>query len=193
MAEGEGIRLIALGGHARSPSFTRAALELMVDGAKGAGAQVSILDLEQDRLPLFFEDEEASAPVEQFRAAIQDTDGLLVATPVYHDSYSGVLKGALDLLHTELSEKHVALAAVAGGRWGSGQALEHLRAVFREMGAWVLPRQVVITRSSEAFDAEGRPVDPEMGERLRAVGAELARHCARAASASPAPAAARAR
>jgi len=49
-------------------------------------------------LPAFDEDREASPPesVVAFRAAIEATDALLIATPEYNASVPGALKNALD-------------------------------------------------------------------------------------------------
>jgi NAD(P)H-dependent FMN reductase len=167
------INVVALLGSQRQESMTRLALNVALEGVRKAGLEHSLKDLGAPRLPLFEEGVTGNDPaVLQFKEAIRGCDALLVATPVYHDSYSGVLKNAIDHLYDELSDKVIGLVAVGGGRTGQGQALEHLRAVFRETNSWVLPRQVAIPSSKEAFEA-GKLKDPELEFRLLKLGQEL--------------------
>jgi NAD(P)H-dependent FMN reductase len=165
--------VVALLGSLRQDSITRLALNVALEGVRNAGLEANLQDLGAPRLPLFEEGVTSSEPtVLQFKEAIRSCDALLVATPVYHDSYSGVLKNAIDHLYDELSDKVIGLVAVGGGRTGQGQALEHLRAVFRETGSWVLPRQVAIPSAKDAFEA-GKLKDPELEWRLIKLGQEL--------------------
>jgi FMN reductase len=169
------IKVTALCGSRRPGSFTRKALAVAAEGATRAGGTVSWVDLAELDLPLFDDSPKTREHPEtmKLKAAIQSADALLVATPVYHDSLSGSLKNAFDLLYDELMDKLAALIAVGGGRVGQGQALEHLRAILRETSAWVLPRQVAVGQSKEAFDEDGRPKEKELEQRLTALGQEL--------------------
>ena len=150
-------RVIAVAGSLRPGSVTRQALAIAVEGARAAGAGIDKWDLGRPRLPLFEESARELPEVVQLKQRIKGCDALLVGTPVYHDSYSGPLKNALDFLYDELTDKVVALIAVGGGSTGQGQALEHLRAVFRETGSWTLPRQVGIGQSTERLAPAGAP------------------------------------
>lgn len=170
------LKVVALCGSPRSGSYTRMALDVAVEAATKVGAEVTMVDLAEWRLPLYEGDmasPSTDATVQRFKATVSEAQGLLVATPVYHDSFSGVLKNAIDHLYQELANKVVGLIAVAGGRAGHGLALEHLRTVFRETNTWVLPRQVPVGMSKEAFDEERKPKDPETALRLNALGQEL--------------------
>ncbi len=67
-------------------------------------------------------------------------DSYLLASPVYHNSYSGVLKNALDyLMLRDLRYRPVALAS-QGGR--STQAVDHLRVTARGLLGVAIPAQV---------------------------------------------------
>lgn len=155
-------RLLALSGSPRSPSQTLAVLELAAEGARRAGAEVEVMEL-GDAVG----GAEAQAFWERLGAAAARADGLLIATPVYHDSFSGLLKLALDGLEEGLLEgKLAALISVGGGRFGNGLALEHLRTVLRAMGVWTLPRQVVLAQAADGV------VPDELAGRLAALGRE---------------------
>ncbi|MDQ3265995.1 MAG: NAD(P)H-dependent oxidoreductase [Myxococcota bacterium] len=167
-------QILAFAGSLRTNSMTRKALEVATAASRAAGGNVTLLDLAAPRLPLL--DESATEPdpaVQAFRASVRACEALLIATPVYHDSYSGVLKNALDHLYDELADKVVALIVVGGGSNGQGQALEHLRSVFRETSSWVIPRQVIVANAAHAFGEDGRPVNLDVERRLVALGQEL--------------------
>ena len=148
-----------------------------MDAARSAGATVEEIDFSDWRLPAYDDSlitGELHPEVARLRALVGDCDALLFATPVYHDSLSGVLKLALDLIPSDLLAGRVAgLIAVGGGRHGHGLALEHLRTVLREMGVWTLPRQVIVPSAQELLDEAGRIQEPEILSRLTALGSEL--------------------
>ncbi|MCZ6788083.1 MAG: NAD(P)H-dependent oxidoreductase, partial [Planctomycetota bacterium] len=117
--------------------------------------------------------------VEKLKTAFRDADALLIATPEYHGSFSGALKNAFDLMgFDEFQGKMVALIGVAGGALGAPNALNHLRQVCRQLHAWVLPDQVSIANSKNAFDENGRPTDERVAQRLRTLGVQLVKFAA---------------
>src|SRR5262245_32135678 len=89
------MRLLGLPGSLRKASYSRAVLRgLKVE--LGAATEFEIRDL---RLPLYNEDEDgADAPeiIRQFRRAIDQSDGIVIATPEYNHGIPGVLKNALE-------------------------------------------------------------------------------------------------
>ena len=175
------VRVVGLSGSLRSPSATRMAVQYALKGAEEEGARIEVLDLAAYNLPYWgLEREEANVKaVERFRKDLRASDGIILGTPEMHGSISGVLKNALDLTGTEEFEgKMVGLVGIAGGRMGAIEALSHLRAIGRSLHAWVDPTQVSIGDSAQVFNLNGEPMDPEIGERLKSVGREVA-HFAR--------------
>lgn len=53
-----------------------------------------------------------------------------------------------------------------------------MRAIGRSLHAWVVPAQVSIGDSAEVFNLSGEPIIPEIGDRLKEVGRQVA-HFAR--------------
>jgi NAD(P)H-dependent FMN reductase len=175
------IRIIGLAGSLGAKSVTRMAVRYALAGAEYDGAQVQLLDLATWDLPFLGREQEPKAleAVQRFRAELRAADGIVLGSPEIHGSVSGVLKNALDLTDMELFEgKMLGLIGVAGGRMGASETLSHLRTIGRSLHAWVVPNQVSIAAAGKAFDARGTPVDPEVGERLRSVGRQVA-HFAR--------------
>lgn len=121
----------------------------------------------------------ATRGLERFLADLRASDGIILGSPEIHGSVSGVLKNALDLTDRGLFEgKMLGLIGVAGGRMGASETLSHLRAIGRSLHAWVVPNQVSIAAAEGAFDSDGEPLRPEVGDRLEAVGRQVA-HFAR--------------
>ncbi|MFZ5475859.1 MAG: NADPH-dependent FMN reductase [Myxococcota bacterium] len=171
------MRVLALSGSLREPSNTRRALAVSLDAAARAGAETGWLSL--DGLP--FVDgrpyDQYDGRVATFRKELLAADALLVGSPEYHGSFSGVLKNALDLVEPdELRGKLVGLVATARGDAGAMNTLNHLRQVARWVGAWVLPAQVSVPRAQEAFAPDGRVVREGLAGELEQLGAELVRY-----------------
>jgi NAD(P)H-dependent FMN reductase len=171
------VRIAALCGSLREGSYTRMALEAALRGAAESGCETELIDLRDFRLPFagipeLGETGDAARLRERIRAA----DGVLLGTPEYHGSLSGVLKNALDLTgFDEWQGKMLGLVGVSGGRMGAHEALNSLRHIGRALHAWVIPEQVSIPEAWKVFDDQGRPRDGELSQRLADVGKQVAR------------------
>lgn len=154
-------RVIGISGSLRPRSHTQSCVEIVLVGATAAGASVEFLDLRELDLPFCPGSSSALSgypDVARLRQAIQGADVVILGSPEYHGSYSGVLKNALDL--TELEDwqtKLIGLVAVSGGSMGPLGALSGLRDVGRGLHAWVMPQQVAIASAHKAFDETGQP------------------------------------
>ena len=156
--------VVAISGSLRVGNLTRRSLEIALRGAASEGARTELLDLSAMELPFCDErrDEGSYPPdVARLRRAVGRAHGILLGSPEYHGSMSGALKNALDLLgFAQLEEKMVGLVAVAGGSQSATGTLAHMRTVCRHLHAWVVPRQVSISRIGDAFTSRGAPQGP---------------------------------
>jgi len=174
---GGSVRIAGICGSLRPGSYTRLAVQIALQGAAGVGAQTELIDLGEYDL-VFCDGVGAGYPedVHRLREAVRTAQGFVLGTPIYHGSFSGVLKNALDLMgFREMEGKMIGLVGIAGGRAGAINALDSLRAVGRALHAWVLPEQVSIPEAWKAFDAAGDLKDPELEQRLLEVGRQVAR------------------
>ena len=171
------IRVIGLAGSLRAGSATRTAVKYALRGAEEEGAKTELLDLAAYDLPFLGSNREGDSmkAVDRFRADLKAADGIILGSPEIHGSISGVLKNALDLVgYDEFEGKMIGLVGVAGGRMGATETLSHMRTIGRSLHAWVVPAQVSIGDSNEAFDPQGNPTSPEVGNRLKSVGKQVA-------------------
>lgn len=174
---GGSVRIAGICGSLRPGSYTRLAVQIALQGAAGVGAQTELIDLGEYDL-VFCDGVGGGYPedVHRLREAVRTAQGFVLGTPIYHGSFSGVLKNALDLMgFREMEGKMIGLVGIAGGRAGAINALDSLRAVGRALHAWVLPEQVSIPEAWKAFDAAGDLKDPELEQRLLEVGRQVAR------------------
>lgn len=162
------VKIVAISGSLREGSYSYLALQAVAQRLRGLGTEVEILDLRQMNLP-FCNGENAYPDypdVEVLRSQVQSADGLILATPEYHGSVSGVLKNALDLMSFDhLSDKVTGLISVLGGQSNSN-ALNDLRIIMRWVHAWVIPEQVAIGQAWNAFDEDGQLKDKKLAERF---------------------------
>lgn len=162
------LKIAAIGGSLRAEGWTYAILKLALEHLQNKGIDTKLLDLRELNLPFCHGgDDYLSTPVvEQFRNEVQSSHGVLLVTPEYHGSMSGVLKNALDLIENRHIEgKVIALIAVTGGAH-STNALNTLRLICRHLHAWVLPEQLVIADVAGAFDSEGNLINKRLIEKL---------------------------
>jgi len=166
-------------GSLRPGSYTRMAVSIALEGAKEFGVQTQLIDLRDYNL-IFCDgkEDESSYPKDVFRLReqVKRSQGLVLGTPEYHGSLSGVLKNALDLMgFEELEGKMIGLVGVSGGRLGALDALKSLRTISHTLRAWVIPGQASIPEAWKVFDESGNLKDAELENRLKELGHEVAR------------------
>ena len=167
--------VVAICGSRRDESYTRYALRHALDSAEAVGATTELVDLREFDLPPLDADLDEAGDSERLLAAVRGADSVVLGTPVYHGSYSGVLKNALDYCgFDEFEQKTVGLLAVAGGSFPV-TALEHLRSVCRALNCWVLPHQVAVPNAYRRF-SEGELTDEDVAERVSVLGRRLVQY-----------------
>ncbi len=81
--------------------------------------------------------------VKEFVSLITKSDGFVLGSPLYHGSYSGVLKNALDNLYFDaFRNKPVALVSNSSSIRNVDHPCEHLRLVVRALFGYVLQCQI---------------------------------------------------
>jgi chromate reductase, NAD(P)H dehydrogenase (quinone) len=133
-------------------------------------------------LPIFDEDQEYSPPlaVEDFLAAVEEADGLLIATPEYNASVPGGLKNALDWASRPfpdnvLRDKPSAVIGASTGLFGAVWAQAEVRKALKASGAHVLESELPVGLADSAFEPDGALADPELAIRLADVVDDLLR------------------
>jgi chromate reductase len=165
------LSILGFAGSLRRGSYNRAILKAAQEMVP-SGAQLEIFDLEG--IPPFNQDME-NKPVKkvtEFKAAIRAADALLIATPEYNYSMSGVLKNALDCASrpygdNALEGKPVAIMGASIGMLGTARAQYHLRQSCVFLNMYPLNRpEVMVPFAQEKIDEQGRMTDPKTREKI---------------------------
>ena len=172
------MRILGLSGSLRRDSHNtnllKAAGRLLPEGV-----ELVVFD-RLGEIPHFNEDYEASPPaaVLALKEAIEQADGLLVATPEYNHSLPGVLKNAIDwasrpIAETPLRGKPAAVIGASTSLFGAVWAQAEMRKVLGATGARVVDRELPVAQAEDALGPDGLPVEPEALEALSATLDEL--------------------
>jgi len=181
-------KILAFGGSLRAGSFNQKAAALAAEGARAAGAEVTLIALRDYPLPLFDEDLEAAEGMPENARKLKELflahDGLLIASPEYNSSTSAALKNAIDWVSRSTSEdepflsafvgKKAAILAASPGGYGGARGLAALRPLLENIKVGVIEDQVTIPEAHSVIQDDGSFADQEIAAKVRALGASLA-------------------
>ncbi|BAG00112.1 MULTISPECIES: NADPH-dependent FMN reductase [Microcystis] len=169
------IKIVGINGSLRPGSYSAMALEVAISRVQGLGVETEIIDLRKLSLPFCNGGDDYSdyPDVAKMQQTVKSAAGLILATPEYHGSVSGVMKNALDLMSfEELSGKVAGLISVLGGQSNSN-ALNDLRIILRWVHAWVIPEQIGLGQAWKVFNEEGEILDEKLSQRFDAFARSL--------------------
>ncbi|WP_327276443.1 FMN reductase [Streptomyces sp. NBC_01224] len=175
------MKLIAVSAGLSTPSSTRLLADRLIESARGGLAAqghtvptevIELRELARDvanHLVTGFPPSRLAAAID----AVTGADGLIVVTPVFTASYSGLFKSFFDLIDPDaLTGKPVVIAAT-GGTARHSLVLEHaLRPLFAYLRAAVVPTAVYA--ASEDWGSGGDEYTDGLPARIRRAGGELA-------------------
>jgi FMN reductase len=170
------IRITGICGSLIANGSTKKALTIALSGAAEFDAETTLLELRDIDLVFYgsVPQDEYPPDIVRLRDEIRNSQGIILATPEYHGSLSGALKNMLDLMSIDDFEtKIVGLVGVAGGHIGAIHSLDTMKTICRNLHCWVLPQEVSIANSGQAFNDDGTVTDPSLEERLLNVGRQV--------------------
>lgn len=178
IAAPRGLRIVGIGGSLNRGSSSLAALDACLRTAAEIGAEVIRFSIRELDLPLY---DPAADPPDSARAlaaAVADSDGLILSSPMYHGTVSGSFKNALDWLQLLaphdppfLTDIPVGLISAAGGVQPL-QAVNTMDFIVRALRGWTIPFAVPIQQSWRVFDGWGAP-NAEVAEQLQILAREV--------------------
>lgn len=173
--------VLGLGGTTRAGSSSERALAFTLAAAAAQGAKTQMLSGADLMLPTY----EVGAATrchaaQNLLGEVERADALIIASPCYHGSISGVLKNAIDYIEElrdsarpYLDGRAVGCIACAYGWQGSATTLATLRTIVHSLRGWPTPLGVAVNSSAGVFDAHGDVVDPAVAAQLRQVGRQV--------------------
>jgi len=158
------VRVLCVGGSTRPGSSSEAALHICAAAAAAAGASVDVIASRDLMFPIYDTETADRDPLAVgFVDAVRAADALIVASPGYHGSMSGMIKNALDHLEDTRNDVRVYLdgmpvgcVAVAYGWQATVSTLHSLRVAVHALRGWPSPLGATINASAGTFDEPAR-------------------------------------
>lgn len=176
------VHIVAIGGTTRPSGSTEQALRLSMAAAEEAGATTTLFsgpDLAQ--LPMYAPEspgrvDMADRLIEELRRA----DGVILGSPAYHGSISGLVKNALDYTEDMRDDERVYLAGRACGVVATGYGwqgvvatLQTLRQIVHALRGHPTPLGAGINSLECKFADDGTASDDKAAFQLALVGTEV--------------------
>ncbi len=173
--------IVGIGGTASSGSSTEQALAIALAAAEREGAEVRLFGgASLASLPHYLTagSREHGAGRELIDA-VRRADGVIIASPGYHGSISGIVKNAIDYLEETAKDARVyldgvpvGLIATAYGWQATGSTLSTLRAIVHALRGWPTPLGAAIKSSGGLFK-DGVCTDAGANSQLELVGKQV--------------------
>jgi NAD(P)H-dependent FMN reductase len=180
-------RILALSGSPRQESLNGKLLRVAAQGAKEAGAEVSVVCLLDYPLPIYDGDWEAEHGLPEAARTLQtlvsEHHGLLIASPEHNGGYTALLKNAIDwisrkdeadpTLRDVFAGKTAALVSASPNAIGGWRSQFALEMVLRKLDVLVLPISYALAAADRAFDADGNLLAAATETAVKNVGVTL--------------------
>ena len=145
--------------------------------AQRAGARTKLISGSSLQLPLYQPDNpERSDGARDLVAELALADGIILGSPGYHGSISGLVKNALDYaedLRTDVRPYFSGRIATAGGWLGAVNTLGALRDIVHALRGWPTPLGAAINSAEKVFDEEGACQVPRVAQMLDLIAGEV--------------------
>ena len=179
--------IVGIGGTTRAGSSPEKALIYALALAAAQGAETELFDGPSIHLPMYVpESPERSEDARKLIAALRRAHGVILSTPCYHGSVSGLLKNALDYVEDMAHDQHpyfdgraVGLIVCGYGWQSTAITLSALRSIVHALRGWPTPIGVAINTSptnsatahptAKIFDEHGVVVEEAAARQLGAM------------------------
>jgi chromate reductase len=174
-------RILAFSGSARRESLNKKFLAVAVAATREAGAEVTLVDLNELPMPLYHGDleDESGLPenAKKLIALIAQHDALLIASPEYNSMITPLLKNTIDWCTRDddnpFTGKVAAVISASPGAFGAVRSLKMAQQLLLHLGCHVMPGQNALAHADKAFDAAGKLTDARAEKSLRTLVGQL--------------------
>ena len=174
-------QILGIGGTPRPSSTTERALAVALKAATSEGAESQMISGPALVLPMY-----GTGPTERTAEgrglidALRRCHGIIIASPSYHGSLSGLMKNALDYAEDLRMDDRayfdglaVGLIACAGGWQAAVQTLAAMRSIVHSLRGWPTPLGAALNTSAKLFDEEGNCIDMSSKMQLETIGRQV--------------------
>ena len=174
--------IVGIGGTTRPGSSSECALQFALRVVEAGGGETRLLGGDfLSHLPIFNPaNSDQTQEQELLAQTVREADGVIVASPGYHGSISGVIKNALDTLEVlrnderpYLTDRAVGCIITADGWQAAGTTLTTLRSIIHALRGWPTPFGAALNSTSPLFDAVGDCNEVKDAWQLTTVGEQV--------------------
>ena len=172
-------RILVFYGSYRSDRMGIRLANFVVEGLRGRGEDVELVDARAVGLPMLdrmykeYRRGEAPAPLEELAEKIRTADGFVFVTGEYNWGVQPGLKNLTDHFLEEWFWRPAAIASYSAGRFAGARAALAWHGTLSEMGMVVISSSIAVGSISQTLSAEGSPVG-EGGKALQQAFARFA-------------------
>jgi FMN reductase len=174
--------ILGIGGAARPNSSSEKALRISLEAAEARGVQVAMITGAGLELPMYAPHLQTKCDASRLLVDLfRRCDGVIISSPSYHGSVSGLIKNALDYTEELSKDARVYLDGCAvgvigcGAGWqGANQVVSALRGIAHALRGWPTPMAAALNTSQPMFDEQGRCTDRAALFQLETVGRQVA-------------------
>ncbi len=156
-------------------------MQHVLRAAARAGARTCLISGPALHLPMYQpENPDRTAGARDLVHQLMKADGIILGSPGYHGSISGLVKNALDYAEDLRGEarpyfsgRAVGCIATAAGWPGAVNTLGALRDIVHALRGWPTPLGAAINSSETAFDDDGNCTVPRVAQVLDSIAAEV--------------------
>jgi NAD(P)H-dependent FMN reductase len=159
-----GNRILVLYGSYRSNRMGIRLAQFVVDGLRGRGDDVELIDARAVALPMLdrmykeYPKGEAPERLEQLAGQIRDADGFVFITGEYNWGIQPGLKNLTDHFLEEWFWRPAAIASYSAGRFAGARAATAWHGTLSEMGMVVISSTIAAGPIAQTLSADGKPI-----------------------------------
>ncbi len=156
-------RILVFYGSYRSDRMGIRLAQFVVEGLRGRGDDVELIDAKAVGLPMLdrmykeYKKGEAPAALEKLAGQIRDADGFVFITGEYNWGIQPGLKNLTDHFLEEWFWRPAAIASYSAGRLGGARASTAWHGTLSEMGMVVISSTIGVGAISQALSTDGQP------------------------------------
>lgn len=175
------VTVVGIGGSVRPDSQSERALHAVLAGARDSGAKVHAVTGGSLVLP-FFDPAvtERTDSARELVRAVREADGVVLSSPGYHGTVSGLVKNALDYVEDlrdddrpYLHGRAVGCVGIAHGWQATVTTLQALRSIVHALRGWPTPLGAAVNSAETRLGPGGESEDRKVSNTLHTIGKQV--------------------
>lgn len=175
--------IVGIGGSVTGDTPSDSALRYSMDIISGHSVRSKLFLGHEVLLPMYRTDEPSRTPhARALIEAIREADGIVLASPGCHGTFSGTLKNVLDYIEDirtdarpYLEGRAVGIIVAASGWRAPGMALSSIRSVVHALRGWPTPMGVILNSDEAVFASSGQVDDEALAAQLQIMAGQVVR------------------